>query len=149
MSKTFPQESSEAFLNLKSLHYAEQKKLHQRVLQSALKSTLKSTNKSFVSSQRVTYGVNALFFNGYYRCVTSHMKLFKPCTTHVIAWSITKGFNQSIRRTKEQQTRLQCLAWAMPKSVMPSGAMKSAKLQRKSARIWVLAKTPQLNRFFQ
>ena len=32
MSKTFPQESSEAFLNLKSLHYAEQKKLHQLVL---------------------------------------------------------------------------------------------------------------------
>jgi len=26
MSKTFPQESSEALLNLKSLHYAEQKK---------------------------------------------------------------------------------------------------------------------------
>jgi len=25
MNKTFPQESSEAFLNLKSLHYAEQK----------------------------------------------------------------------------------------------------------------------------
>jgi len=34
-------------------------------------------------------------------------------------------------------TRLQCLAWAMPKSVMPSGAMKSAKLlRRKSTRIW-------------
>jgi len=32
MNKTFPQESFEAFLNLKSLHYAEQKKLHQRVL---------------------------------------------------------------------------------------------------------------------
>jgi len=32
MSKTFPQESSEAFFNLKSLHYAEQKKLHQRFL---------------------------------------------------------------------------------------------------------------------
>jgi len=31
MNKTFPQESSEAFLNFKSLHYAEQKKLHQRV----------------------------------------------------------------------------------------------------------------------
>jgi len=31
MSKIFPQEISEAFLNLKSLHYAEQKKLHQRV----------------------------------------------------------------------------------------------------------------------
>jgi len=26
MSKTFPQERSEAFVNLKSLHYAEQKK---------------------------------------------------------------------------------------------------------------------------
>jgi len=26
MSKTFPQESSKAFFNLKSLHYAEQKK---------------------------------------------------------------------------------------------------------------------------
>jgi len=25
MSKTFPQESSEAFLNFKSMHYAEQK----------------------------------------------------------------------------------------------------------------------------
>jgi len=34
MSKTFPHESSEAFLNLKSLHYPEQKKkkIHQRVL---------------------------------------------------------------------------------------------------------------------
>ena len=31
MSETFPQQSSEAFFNLKSLHYAEQKKLHQRV----------------------------------------------------------------------------------------------------------------------
>jgi len=31
MSKTFPQESSEAFLN-KSLHHAEQKNRHQRVL---------------------------------------------------------------------------------------------------------------------
>jgi len=32
MSKTFPQESSEAFFNLKNLRYAEQEKLHQRVL---------------------------------------------------------------------------------------------------------------------
>jgi len=44
-----------------------------------------------------------------------HMKLFKPFTPHVIAWSVRKGFNQSIRRTKEQKTRLQCLASAMPK----------------------------------
>ena len=68
-----------------------------------------------------------------------HMKLFKPFTQrpHVIAWSVRKGFNQSIRRTKEQKTRLQCLASAMPKPVMPSGATKSAKLlRRKSGRIW-------------
>jgi len=50
-----------------------------------------------------------------------HMKLFKPFTPHVIAWSVRKGFNQVIRRTKEQKTRLQCLASAMPKPVMPSG----------------------------
>jgi len=61
----------------------------------------------------------------------------KPFTPHVIGWSVRKGFNQSIRRTKEQKTRLQCLAGAMPKPVMPSGAMKSAKLPtRKNARIW-------------
>ena len=65
------------------------------------------------------------------------MKLFKPFTPHVIAWFVRKYFNQSIRRTKEQKTRLQCLAWAMPKSVMLSGAMKSANLlRRKSTRIW-------------
>jgi len=44
-----------------------------------------------------------------------HMKLFKPFTPRVIAWSVRKGFNQSNRRTKEQKTRLQCLASAMPK----------------------------------
>jgi len=32
MSKTFPQESFEAFFNSKSLHCAEQKKRYQRVL---------------------------------------------------------------------------------------------------------------------
>ena len=66
-----------------------------------------------------------------------HMKPFKPFTPHVIAWSVRKGVNQTIRKTKEQKTRLQCLASAMPKSVMPSGAVKSAKLlTRKKARIW-------------
>ena len=62
-----------------------------------------------------------------------HMKLFTPFIPHVIAWSVRKGFNQSIRRTKEQKTRLQCLASATPKPVMPSAAMKSAKLLRKQA----------------
>ena len=68
-----------------------------------------------------------------------HMKLFKPFafTPHVIARSVRKGFNQSICRTKERKTRLQCLSGAMPKPVMTSGAMKSEKLlRRKSARIW-------------
>ena len=50
-----------------------------------------------------------------------HMKPFKPSTPHAIAWSVRKGFNQSIRRTKKQKTRLQYLASAMPTPVMPSG----------------------------
>jgi len=50
-----------------------------------------------------------------------HMKLFKPFTPHAVWWSVRKGFNQSIRRTKEQKARLQCLASAMPKPAMPSG----------------------------
>ena len=58
-----------------------------------------------------------------------HMKLFTPFTPHVIAWSVTKGFNQSIRRMKEQKTRLQCLASAMPKPVMPSGHQELWKAQ--------------------
>jgi len=36
--------------------------------------------------------------------------------------SVRKGFNQSICRTKGQETRLPCLASAMPKFAMPSGA---------------------------
>ena len=55
-----------------------------------------------------------------------HHKRMKLFTPHVIARSVRKGFDQSIRRTKEQKTRLQCLASAMPKPVMPSAAMKSA-----------------------
>jgi len=50
-----------------------------------------------------------------------HMKLFTPFAPHVIAWSVRKSFNQSIRRTKERKTRLQRLVNAMPKPVIPSG----------------------------
>jgi len=39
-----------------------------------------------------------------------HMKLLKPFTQHVIAWSVRKGFNQSVCRTKVQKTILQ--SWA-------------------------------------
>jgi len=76
------------------------------------------------------------------------MKLFTPFTPHVIAWSVRKCFNQSIRRTKEQQTRLQCLASAMPKRVMPSGVMKKASKKKKHKDLAALAKTPRLHRFF-
>jgi len=46
------------------------------------------------------------------------MKVVKPFAPHLIAWSVRNGFNQSICRTKEQETRLQCLACAMSKPVM-------------------------------
>ena len=66
-----------------------------------------------------------------------HMKLLRPFAPHVIAWSVMKGFNQSLRRMKEQETRLQCLARAMSKPVKPSAAMKSVNLlRRKSTSIW-------------
>jgi len=60
-----------------------------------------------------------------------------------------KSFNQSICRTKEQKTWLQCLASAVPKFAMPSGAKKrtvSKEEMRKN--LAELAKTPRLNRFF-
>jgi len=66
-----------------------------------------------------------------------YMKLFKLFTPHVIAWSTRKGFNLLICRMKEQKARLQCLASEMPKSVMTSGVIKTAKLlRRKRAKIW-------------
>jgi len=79
-----------------------------------------------------------------------HIKLVKPFTPHVIAcnaWSVRKDFNQSICRTKEQKTRLQYLASAMPKAILPSAAKKrkGEKVQEWS----VLAKTPPLEPFFQ
>jgi len=40
-----------------------------------------------------------------------------------------KVFDQTICRTKEQKTRLQCLASAMPKYVMPSAA-KNGKVSK-------------------
>jgi len=78
-----------------------------------------------------------------------HMKLVKPFTPRVIACSVRKGFNQSICRRKEQKTSLQCLAGAMPKSVMPS-ELKMAKFLRRKKRknLAVSAKTPPLKLFF-
>jgi len=55
------------------------------------------------------------------------MKLVKPFTPHVIAYQSEKVFDQSICRTKEQKTKYQCLACAMPKSAMPSAA-KNGKM---------------------
>jgi len=71
-----------------------------------------------------------------------HMKLVKPFTPHVIAWFTERGFNQSICRTKEQETRLQCLSSAMPKSVMPSAAKKrKVSKEKKCKDLAVLAKS--------
>jgi len=57
-------------------------------------------------------------------------------------------FHQSICRTKEQKTKLQCLASEMPKSVIPSAA-KNGKVfeEKKRKNLAVLAKTPRLKRF--
>jgi len=57
-----------------------------------------------------------------------------------------KVFDQSICRTKEQKTRLQCLASAMQKSVMPSATKK--RKGEKVEESAVLAKTPRLKVFF-
>jgi len=54
-----------------------------------------------------------------------------------------KIFRQLISREKEHKTRLQCLASAMPKSVMPSGT-KNCKVSKEKMRknLAVLTKTP-------
>jgi len=52
MSKTFPQDSSEAFLNLKSLHYAEQEKLHQRVLTECFEKHFEKKTWFYLASQK-------------------------------------------------------------------------------------------------
>jgi len=60
-----------------------------------------------------------------------------------------KVFDQSVCRTKEQKTRLQCLASEMPKSVMPSAATNGTVFEEtKRKNLAVLAKTPRLKRFF-
>jgi len=51
-----------------------------------------------------------------------HMKLTKPFAPHAMRVPSERVLNQSICRTKEQETRLQCLASAMPKFAMASGA---------------------------
>jgi len=53
------------------------------------------------------------------------MKIAKPFTPHALACSVSKVFFiQSICRTKEQKTRLQCLATAMSQFAMPAGDEK-------------------------
>jgi len=69
--------------------------------------------------------------------------------TTCYACSVRKGFNQSICRTKEQKMRLQCLASAMLKFAMISGA-KTHKVSKEAKRnnLAMLAKSPRLNHFF-
>ena len=62
MSKTFLQESSEAFLNLKSLHYAEQKNFTSVFSQSALKNTSKKRHGFIWLLQKETFWHSPTFF---------------------------------------------------------------------------------------
>jgi len=77
------------------------------------------------------------------------MKPAKPFIPYVISCSARKGFNRSICRTKEQKTSLQCLASAMPKSVILSAAKNRKVSEKKRKDLAVLAETPRLNRVFQ
>jgi len=52
MSKTFAQESSEAFFNLKSLHYVGQKILHQRVLTECIEKHFEKKTWFHLASQK-------------------------------------------------------------------------------------------------
>jgi len=63
MSKTFPQESSEEFLNLKSLHYAEQKKLHQRVLTEYFEKHFEKKTWFYLASQNRHFLALSHFLN--------------------------------------------------------------------------------------
>jgi len=59
-----------------------------------------------------------------------------------------KVFDQSNCKTKEQKARLQCLASAMPKSVMPSGTENGkVSKEKKRKNLAVLAQTTRLKRF--
>ena len=130
------------FVNLTSdviLKYQKWQHLYQWSRTSGAVSRPPLPNCTFVSSSRVTCRGNAHFFRWLLSLcyITNIWSYFKPFSPLVTAWSIRKCFNHSIRRTKEQKTRLQCLASAMPKPVMPAGAMKRLKLlRRKYERIW-------------
>jgi len=61
MSKIFPQESSEAFFNIKSLHYAEQKTLHQRVLAECFEKHFRKKKFDLASQKRNFLALSHLF----------------------------------------------------------------------------------------
>jgi len=77
------------------------------------------------------------------------MKLVKPFTPHVIAWSVRKGFNQSICRTHE----IAVFSYSvMPKSVIPSAQQLNKRKvykDKKRKDLAVSVKTPRLYRFLQ
>jgi len=61
---------------------------------------------------------------------------------------LEKVFDQSLCRTKEQKTRLQCLAWAMPESVMSTAAKSVFFKEKKRKDLAELAKKSRLKCFF-
>jgi len=69
-----------------------------------------------------------------------HMKPFKPFTPHDFAWSVTKGFNQPNRRTKDQQTRLHFAVFSLSDAEICNAIRSYEKRKDRE----VLAKTESL-----
>ena len=101
---------------------------------------------------KTTYGGNALIFRwlpSLYYIINTWMWQCQTICNTCCACSLRKGFNRSICGMKEQKARLQCLASAMTKFAMPSGAkMRKVCKEAKRKNLAVLAKTSLLNWFF-
>jgi len=109
-----------------------------------------SRTAPFVSSW-VTHGGNPVFFRWllFLRYIINIWSKSSHLHHMLLRGPSEKVSDQSICRTKEQKARLQCLASAMPKSVLPSAAKNSkASKKKKRKNLAVLAKTPRLKRFF-
>jgi len=91
MSKTFPQESSEAFLNLKTLHHAEQKKLHQRVLIECFEKHFVKKTPLFAFSKKKLFGTLPPLLN-------------KPMATLGKLKIITKLLEKQFKDSPQQST---------------------------------------------
>jgi len=93
MRKTFPQEGSNAFLNLKSLHYAEQKKLHHRVLTECFEKHFEKTTWFFGFSKNKLFGTLPPLLNKPIGFITKLLeKQFKDCLSKVFTTSRCRNY---------------------------------------------------------